>query len=128
MKSLLFFCALTIAGLTSCAEKNTTADNNATGEKTIALAGREDLSKYHQATFAAGCFWCMEAIFESVKGVHEVVSGYAGGHTKNPTYEEVNTETTGYAESINVYYDSSKIDYPTLLKVFFAAQDPGRHP
>ena len=82
------------------------------------------MAKYSQATFAEGCFWCTEAVFESVKGVAEAVSGYAGGHTKNPTYEEVCAETTGHAECVTVYYDSSKIDYPTLLRVFFASQDP----
>ena len=107
---LLLACSLTLTGLYSCAEKNP------------ALAG--DLSKYKQATFAAGCFWCVEGVFESVKGVQEAVSGYAGGHTKNPTYEEVGGENTGHAESVNVYYDSTVIDYPTLLKVFFASQDP----
>ena len=76
------------------------------------------------ATFAAGCFWCEEAIFESVKGVAEAISGYAGGHTDNPTYEEVGTGTTGHAESVEVYYDPSVIDYQNLLRVFFASQDP----
>ena len=85
---------------------------------------KKDLSKYSVATFAAGCFWHEEALFESVKGVQEAVSGYAGGHTKNPTYEGIETGNTGHAETVNVYYDSSVINYPTLLKVYFAAQDP----
>jgi peptide-methionine (S)-S-oxide reductase len=63
-------------------------------------------------------------LFESVKGVQEAISGYAGGKTKNPTYEEMETGTTGHAETVNVYYDSSIITYPTLLKIYFAAQDP----
>lgn len=83
-----------------------------------------DLSKYSQATFAEGCFWCTEYVFESVKGVQDAISGYAGGTKKNPTYEEVCSETTGHAECVNVYYDSSVVDYPTLLKVFFTSQDP----
>jgi peptide-methionine (S)-S-oxide reductase len=83
----------------------------------------KELSRSSQATFAAGCFWCVEAVFESVKGVQEAVSGYAGGETKNPTYEEVGSGTTGHAESVTVYYDSSVVDYPTLLKVFFASQN-----
>lgn len=77
-----------------------------------------------KAYFAAGCFWCEEAIFESLKGVKEAVSGYSGGHTKNPTYEDVNTETTGHAESVEVIYDPKIISYETLLKVYFASQDP----
>lgn len=77
-----------------------------------------------KAYFAAGCFWCEEAIFESLKGVKEAVSGYSGGHTKKPTYEDVNTETTGHAESVEVIYDPKIISYETLLKVYFASQDP----
>ncbi|WP_394993862.1 peptide-methionine (S)-S-oxide reductase MsrA [Emticicia sp.] len=77
-----------------------------------------------KAYFAAGCFWCEEAIFESLKGVKEAVSGYSGGHTKNPTYEDVNTETTGHAESVEVQYDPKIISYETLLKVYFGSQDP----
>jgi peptide-methionine (S)-S-oxide reductase len=82
------------------------------------------LSKYSQATFAAGCFWHEEAMFESIKGVKEAVSGYAGGKTMNPTYESIETGTTGHAETVNVYYDSAVIDFPTLVKIYFAGQDP----
>lgn len=85
---------------------------------------QKDLSKYHRAYFASGCFWCVEAVFESVKGVEEAVSGYAGGDEKNPTYEQVSAGTTGHAESVEVYYDSTMIDYPTLLEVFFGSHDP----
>jgi len=83
-----------------------------------------DTSGLSKATFAAGCFWCEEVVFESVIGVEEVISGYAGGNTKNPTYEEVGTGTTGHTETFQVYYDMSRINYQTLLKVFFASQDP----
>ena len=76
------------------------------------------------ATFAAGCFWHEEALFESVKGVKEAVSGYAGGTTANPTYEDVETGTTSHAETVNVYYDPKAVSYETLVKVFFAGQDP----
>ena len=87
----------------------------------------EDKTVYgtlEKAYFAAGCFWCLEAVFESLKGVKETVSGYSGGHTKNPTYEDVNTETTGHAESVEVIYDPKIISYETLLKVYFGSQDP----
>ena len=76
------------------------------------------------AVFAEGCFWCSEHIFEAVVGIDSAVSGYAGGTTANPTYELVNTETTGHAESVLVYYDPKVIGYAELLKVFFTSQDP----
>ncbi|WP_425270022.1 peptide-methionine (S)-S-oxide reductase MsrA [Leptospira congkakensis] len=76
------------------------------------------------AAFAEGCFWCSEHIFESVPGVIDVISGYAGGHTENPTYDLVNTETTGHAETVLVYYDPSKIDYAELCRIFFLSHDP----
>ncbi len=84
----------------------------------------KNLSKYSHATFAAGCFWHEEGLFESVKGVEEAISGYAGGSVKNPDYETVSSGNTGYAETVTVYYDPSKISYATLLKVYFAGQDP----
>jgi peptide-methionine (S)-S-oxide reductase len=83
-----------------------------------------ELKNYTVATFAAGCFWHEEALFESVKGVKEAVSGYAGGSSANPTYEMVETGSTGHAESVNVYYDPKEVSYETLVKVFFAGQDP----
>jgi peptide-methionine (S)-S-oxide reductase len=84
----------------------------------------KELSKYSQATFAAGCFWHEEAMFESIKGVKEAISGYAGGTTANPSYEGIEEGNTGHAETVNVYYDSTQIDYPTLLKIYFSGQDP----
>jgi peptide-methionine (S)-S-oxide reductase len=114
LQMVLFSTAMFIT-LSSCAQKTKNQQNN---------SSKRDLSKYSQATFAAGCFWHEEALFESVKGVQEAISGYAGGNTKNPTYEEMETGTTGHAETVNVYYDSSVITYPTLLKIYFAAQDP----
>lgn len=76
------------------------------------------------AHFAAGCFWCMEAIFENVKGVQSVVSGYSGGTEKNPTYEAVGAGETGHAEAIEVVYDPAVVSFQQLVRVFFAAQDP----
>ena len=77
------------------------------------------------ATFAGGCFWGVEAVFEHVKGVTNAVSGYAGGRTKSPSYEQVSSGLTGHAESVSVTYDPSKVTYGQLLKVFFAvAHDP----
>lgn len=76
------------------------------------------------AAFAEGCFWCSEHIFEAVVGVDSAVSGYAGGTVPNPTYELVNTETTGHAETILVYYNPNVIDYAELTNVFFTSHDP----
>ncbi|TGM31562.1 peptide-methionine (S)-S-oxide reductase [Leptospira levettii] len=76
------------------------------------------------AVFAEGCFWCSEHIFESIPGVIDVTSGYAGGHTNYPTYESVNTETTGHAESVLVVYDPTKVSYAELCRVFFLSHDP----
>lgn len=77
-----------------------------------------------RAYFASGCFWCVEAVFESVKGVKEAVSGYSGGHTENPTYEETNTGKTGHAEAIEVIYDPDIVDFETLTDVYFSSMDP----
>ena len=93
-------------------------------KKTVKNVAPKDLSKYSKATFAAGCFWHEEALFESVKGVAEAVSGYAGGTSQNPSYESVETGNTGHAETVMVYYDPSVISYATLLKVYFAGQNP----
>jgi peptide-methionine (S)-S-oxide reductase len=80
--------------------------------------------KLDTAYFASGCFWCVEAIFESLNGVKDAVSGYANGQIVNPTYEQVCTHTTGHAESVMVLYDPKIISYQTLLKVYFASCDP----
>jgi peptide-methionine (S)-S-oxide reductase len=75
------------------------------------------------AYFASGCFWCVEAIYESVKGVDESISGYAGGHTENPTYESSNTGRTGHAESVKVIYDPEAVSFATLVDVYFGSQN-----
>lgn len=77
-----------------------------------------------KAYFASGCFWCVEAIYESVKGVEESISGYSGGHTKNPTYELSNTGATGHAEAVEIIYDPKIVSFETLVDVYFASQDP----
>ncbi|WP_047790576.1 peptide-methionine (S)-S-oxide reductase MsrA [Tenacibaculum mesophilum] len=92
----------------------------------------ETSSETQVAYFASGCFWCVEAIFESVNGVEEAVSGYAGGHTNNPTYKTIGTGRTGHAESVAVYYNPKKVSFQTLVTVFFGSHDPttknGQHP
>ena len=77
----------------------------------------------HRAYFASGCFWCVEAIYESIIGVNEVISGYSGGFTSNPTYEIVNTQRTGHAETIEVIYDPKLISFSQLVEVYFGTQN-----
>ena len=76
------------------------------------------------ATLGGGCFWCTEAVFDSVIGVEDVVSGYSGGHTENPTYQEVCSETTGHAEVIQIKFDPEEISYKEILEIFFGTHDP----
>lgn len=76
------------------------------------------------ATFAAGCFWCVEAQYQQLEGVEKVESGYLGGHVDNPTYKQVCTGTTGHAEACNIYYNPEKITYDELLAAFWIAHDP----
>lgn len=83
---------------------------------------REDNS-LARAYFASGCFWCVEAIYESVKGVKESISGYAGGHSKNPSYEDSNTGRTGHAEAVEIYYDPEVVSFATLVDVYFGSQN-----
>lgn len=95
------------------------------GEETMSLKeNTEDLEALETATFAGGCFWCMEAGFEEAEGVAEAVSGYTGGYTENPTYEEVSTGKTGHYEAVLVYYDPEKISYSELLDVFWRNVNP----
>lgn len=87
----------------------------------------KDLAELNTAYFASGCFWCVEAVYESVKGVAEAESGYSGGKEKNPTYHNLGS----HAETVKVYYDSSIVDFPTLVDVYYGSQDPttfGQHP
>jgi peptide-methionine (S)-S-oxide reductase len=81
-------------------------------------------NKTEIADFGGGCFWCMEAVFERLPGVVSVTSGFAGGTTENPTYEQVCTETTGHAEVTEIEFDPAKISYAKLLEVFWQAHDP----
>lgn len=77
-----------------------------------------------KAYFASGCFWCVEAVYESVKGVDEVINGYSGGFIDNPTYELSNTGRTGHAEAVEVIYDPKIVSFSTLVDVYFASQNP----
>ena len=81
-------------------------------------------SNLETATLAAGCFWCVEAVFDDLKGVESVESGYSGGHTENPTYLQVCSETTGHAEVVNIKFDPEEISFKEILQVFFSVHDP----
>lgn len=118
MKS--FFLSLSLLVLTACAH---TQDKNA--KLAIPVASKEHpVANEAVATFAEGCFWHAEIVFQSLVGVRDAVSGYSGGKTANPDYESVSVGTTGHAECVQVYYDPSKISFETLVKAFFASQDP----
>ena len=80
--------------------------------------------KFAVAYFGSGCFWCVEAIFESVKGIEYAESGYSGGKVKNPSYNQICTGSTGHAETVKVVYDPKLISYDDLLRVFFNSHDP----
>lgn len=84
----------------------------------------DDSPRREIATLAGGCFWCLEAIFPDLNGVHRVKSGYAGGHTPDPTYQEVCSGSTGHAEVLRIEYDPEVISYRDLLDVFFSVHDP----
>ena len=84
----------------------------------------QDYENMSKAYFASGCFWCVEAIYESVKGVSETYSGYAGGLTKNPNYRQIGTGRTGHAEAVEVIYDPKIVSFETLVLVFFGSHDP----
>ena len=82
------------------------------------------MANLETATLAAGCFWCVEAVFDDLRGVDDVVSGYSGGHKDNPTYQEVCSETTGHAEVVQVKFDPDELSYRDLLRVYFTVHDP----
>ena len=90
----------------------------------MAQAGAAAGAQLEKATFAGGCFWCMEPPFEKLDGVKEVISGYTGGHKNNPTYKEVSSGTTGHVEAVEVIFDPTKVSYEKLLEVFWKQVDP----
>ena len=106
-----------LISLTAC---NKSKDNNNFKDQEI----METTTKLDTATFGSGCFWCSEAIFERVKGVHKVISGYAGGTTENPSYEQVCTGKTGHAEVCQIIFDPSVVSFADLLKIFWKTHDP----
>ena len=103
----------------SCYSQNQPIDNKAPVWEPEMLH-----NTYNKAYFASGCFWCVEAIYESLRGVKEVYSGYAGGKTKYPTYRQIGTGLTNHSEAVEIIYDSSIINFKTLVDVFFGSHDP----
>ena len=119
-KSVLLFLLVNIFLLTGCGKKETNAQSEINKETGVS----KQMDNLQKATFGSGCFWCTEAIFERLKGVKSVVSGYSGGKVENPTYEEVCTGTTGHAEVTQITYDPAVISFDELLEVFWKTHDP----
>ena len=121
MKTILYILVSLNLSLVSCQTKKTKAKQEAIiNAKAIEVPAQDGLAK---AYFASGCFWCVEAVYESVNGVSEVINGYAGGHTEKPTYQLSNTGRTGHAEAVEVLYDPTIVSFSTLLEVYFGSQD-----
>ncbi|MBA4166232.1 MAG: peptide-methionine (S)-S-oxide reductase MsrA [Chitinophagaceae bacterium] len=105
--------------LTACGQSQSQNLNIPTGQPKSVASPNEQV-----AYFAEGCFWHSELVFQSLMGVRDAVSGYAGGKDAHPEYEKVCTGSTGHAETVQVFYDPAKIDYKTLVRAFFASMDP----
>lgn len=126
MKRLLYlFAAMVLVSLqASCQssnENNKKAEAEAQNNQTPVVVPSEN--GLEKAYFASGCFWCVEAIYESVAGVKESISGYSGGHTENPTYESSNTGRTGHAEAVEIIYDPKIVSFSQLVDVYFGSQN-----
>lgn len=113
-----------IIGWIACSPKGDISHSHTFAEMNKTQTHNMSDNKKDTATFAAGCFWCVEAQFQQLEGVDSVVSGYIDGHVPNPTYKQVCTGTTGHAEACNIIYDPQKISYDELLAAFFTAHDP----
>lgn len=122
-KPLFFLITICSFVITACGqnENSSSAKEEKTNLKTIAMSNKNDLDT---ATFGAGCYWCVEAIFQQLKGVDTVVSGFTGGTVKDPSYEAVCNGTTGHAEVIQITYDPKIITFTELLEVFWSSHDP----
>jgi peptide-methionine (S)-S-oxide reductase len=120
LKPIMTIVVISMVYLVSCAQPQN-QDNKMTN---TASSGIENITTTDTATFANGCFWCTEAIFEELDGVKSAVSGYTGGDVPNPTYKEVCTGSTGHAEALQIVYDPKKISFDELLEVFWETHDP----
>ncbi|MFM9908620.1 MAG: peptide-methionine (S)-S-oxide reductase MsrA [Chitinophagaceae bacterium] len=126
MKLMLTGVVISLSALFSCAQReNPNKSMNNSNEPEVTATSKTTSSiTTDTATFANGCFWCTEAIFQQLEGVLKVSSGYTGGYVVNPSYKEVCTGTTGHAECIQIVYDPSKITFDELLEVFWQTHDP----
>ena len=122
MKLIFFIAMLLIFEVFALGGQHSGA--NPTSDKAKGDVMNEKQERLSTATFAGGCFWCVESDFEKVEGVIEVISGYTGGHKDNPTYEEVSRGDTGHAEAVQVLYDPEQVSYQKLLEVFWRHVDP----
>jgi len=116
---LIFIPIIMILFFQSCNSQNQPLDN-----KSAIWKPEISYNNLNKAYFASGCFWCVEAIYESLKGVKEVYSGYAGGKTKNPTYRQIGTGLTNHSEAVEIIYDKNIVTFNTLVDVFFGSHDP----
>ncbi|MBQ0733602.1 peptide-methionine (S)-S-oxide reductase MsrA [Aquimarina celericrescens] len=124
MKRIPYIIVITISFvLVSCQSNGQSAKNKKETTENLIPVQVPSVDGLERAYFASGCFWCVEAIYESVKGVKESISGYSGGHTENPTYEASNTGRTGHAEAVEIYYDPSIVSFETLVDVYFGSQN-----
>jgi peptide-methionine (S)-S-oxide reductase len=105
--------------LSACGQKN-----NSTTQSVQQNTQNQNLKNMEIATFGAGCFWCVEAVFQRIEGVEKVVSGYCNGSVKNPTYKQVCEGTTGHAEVCQLTYDPQKVSFDELLEIFWQTHDP----
>ncbi len=119
----LTFLAVSALGI-SCSRSSIIQTTNPAQAMTPPASSPSGTNQTEIADLGGGCFWCMEAVFERVPGVISITSGFAGGTTDNPTYEEVCTETTGHAEVTEIAFDPAKVSYAKLLEVFWQAHDP----
>lgn len=122
MKTLFLWSILLSSGFAAC--QSTNQDSTQVSSDSSKEMQIMDTSHLDTATFGAGCFWCVEAVFQDLNGVYKVSSGYTGGKIKNPTYREVCSGLTGHAEVIQIKYDSSIISFEELLEVFWETHDP----
>ena len=122
-KTITLIAALSSLMVASCQSQKTDRSTEEKAQKDVTPVEVKVSEHEARAYFASGCFWCVEAVYESVKGVKESVSGYAGGHTENPTYDDSNTGQTGHAEAVEIIYDPSVVSFSTLVDVYFGSQN-----
>jgi len=122
---LILFCFVLIAAMACQTAKTDSPSDAASSAKAMKapVKAASTSEGFEKAYFASGCFWCVEAVYESVKGVQESISGYSGGHTKNPTYESSNTGRTGHAEAVEIIYDPALVSFASLVDVYFGSQN-----